>query len=89
MKLPLTWKRENYYAVIKDGDGEIISDSIKEIEEDQLIALVAYANAYHKVKQVVDAYRSSSPHVSQEGFVADVTGRLQDVLNIVDQLDTK
>jgi hypothetical protein len=98
VKLPLTYESTAVYEKfdrdeVRDADLSLIWEQFDNrdgvIGRSLIKKLVSYANAYHKIKQVVDSYRSSSPHVNQEGFVADLTGRFQEVLNIVAELDPK
>lgn len=55
MKLPLEWVRGAFSVFeVKDGDGnheQLLADDIKE--------LVAYANAYYRVKEIIDDYQAN------------------------------
>jgi hypothetical protein len=56
MKLPLTVERVagEYWPVITDADGKELANQEVELDENEIRELVLCANAYHKVKQVVE-----------------------------------
>jgi hypothetical protein len=91
MKLPLTVERVTgeYWPVIKDADGKELANQEVELDENEIRELVLYANAYHKVKQVVDKYRSAAEPVTDSYRDAQISGCFQDVLNIVAELEPK
>jgi hypothetical protein len=98
MKLPLSITKDRVvpvvpsseFEIVEDADGKRIWDATdNEIDSELIKELVAYANAYHKVKQVVDKYRSAATPVTASYRDAQICGRFQDVLDIVDQVDPK
>jgi hypothetical protein len=73
MKLPLTVERVHgqYWPVITDADGKELNQEV-ELDENEVRELVAYANAYHKVKEAVKAYLESEEDERQDFFVTTV-----------------